>query len=103
MYNETTKIVVLGGGCAGIMAALRIAGKTKRLNTAVTLLNALDHFVERPRLHEQATGTELNGRFIPDMLAGSGAQFVQGWVTQIEPDKQQVVVKNGRFFANHPL
>jgi succinate dehydrogenase/fumarate reductase flavoprotein subunit len=41
MANETTKIVVLGGGYAGVMAALRIAGKTKRLNTAVMLSQPL--------------------------------------------------------------
>ncbi len=93
MANETTKIVVLGGGYAGVMAALRIAGKTKRLNTAVTLISALDHFVERPRLHEAATGTVLKGKALPDMLAGSKAQFRQGWVSQILPEKRQVVVE----------
>ena len=41
MAKEKTEIVVLGGGYAGVMAALRIAGKTKRLNTAVTLVSGL--------------------------------------------------------------
>ena len=59
MAKEITKIVVLGGGYAGVMAALRIAGKSKRLKTAVTLISGLDYFVERPRLHEEATGTVL--------------------------------------------
>ena len=93
MANETTKIVVLGGGYAGVMAALRIAGKTKRLNTAVTLISGLDYFVERPRLHEAATGTVLEGKALPDMLAGSKAQFRQGWVSQLLPEKRQVVVE----------
>ena len=93
MISNKKNIVVLGGGYAGIMAALRIAGKTKRLDTAVTLINALDYFVERPRLHEQATGTQLNGRSITDMLTGSNAQFLQGWVTGINPNEQTVVVE----------
>ena len=90
MTNQTSKIVVLGGGYAGIMAALRIAGKTKRLNTAVMLINALDHFVERPRLHEQATGSQLAGRSMQRMLEGTKAQFMKGWVTNINPDDQWV-------------
>ena len=58
MARNKTNIVILGGGYAGIMSALRIAGKTKRSgHDRVTLINGLAHFVERPRLHEQATGT----------------------------------------------
>ena len=89
MSKQTTNIVVLAGGYAGIMAALRIAGKTKRLNTAVTLINGLDYFVERPRLHEQATGTVLASKPLPNMLAGTKVQFRQGWVTQILPKARQ--------------
>lgn len=74
MMHKTTRIVVLGGGYAGIMAALRVAGKTKKLRTAVTFINALDHFVERPRLHEQATGAPLKGKPLTDMLRGRIAQ-----------------------------
>ncbi|MCL4262107.1 MAG: FAD-dependent oxidoreductase [Anaerolineae bacterium] len=92
MTDETIKVVVLGGGYAGIMAALRVAGKTKRQPTTVTLINALDYFVERPRLHEQATGTPLHGKPIQEMLRGSRAKFRQGWVKTILPDEQVVVV-----------
>jgi NADH dehydrogenase FAD-containing subunit len=48
MTTQITNIIVLGGGCSGVMAALRLAGKTKRLDTTITLDNALEHFVERP-------------------------------------------------------
>lgn len=92
MTNETIKIMVLGGGYAGVMAAIRIAGKTKKLNTAVTLINALDYFVERPRLHEKATGTELKGKPIREMLRGGKTEFVQGWVKHILSDEQTVIV-----------
>jgi len=92
MTNKKTRIVVLGGGYAGIMAALRIGGKTKKLNTAVTLVNALDHFVERPRLHEQATGTNLRGKPIADMLRGSNTHFLRGWVKRIDPGTKRVLV-----------
>ena len=59
MRSKNKHIVILGGGYAGVMTAVRLAGRTKRLNTKVTLVNGVGHFVERPRLHEQATGTRL--------------------------------------------
>lgn len=52
MTTQITNIIVLGGGYSGVMAALRLTSKTKRLNTSITLVNALAYFVERPRLHE---------------------------------------------------
>jgi NADH dehydrogenase len=96
MSDDTIRIVVLGGGYAGIMAALRIAGKTKRAKTTVTLVNALDYFVERPRLHEQATGADLQGKPITHMLRGSRVQFMLGWVKEIVPDRQAVLVDTAR-------
>ncbi len=94
MLKQATNIVILGAGYAGMMAALRVAGKTKRLDTAVTLVNGLDHFVERPRLHEQALGSALEERPIHNMLAGSKVRFVQGWVTQILPEEQLVKIES---------
>jgi NADH dehydrogenase FAD-containing subunit len=91
--TQTTNILVLGGGYSGMMAALRLAGKTKRLDTTITLVNALDHFVERPRLHEQATGMALKQRPIAHMLRGSKASFLQGWVTALDPAQQCVHVQ----------
>lgn len=89
----TKQILVLGGGYGGVMTALRLAGKIKKLDAVVTLVNGLDHFVERPRLHEQATGTSLNQRPLEDMLRGSPAQFLQGWVTAIDPERQCVIIQ----------
>jgi NADH dehydrogenase len=93
MTTNTKHIIVLGGGYSGVMAALRLAGRTRHLQTTITLVNALDHFVERPRLHEQATGTALNGRPLTHMLRGTGVNFLQGWVTAIDPVQQNVNVQ----------
>ena len=92
MTTDRTNIVVLGGGYAGILAALRVAGKTRQHNTQVTLVNGLAHFVERPRLHEQAAGTRLKPRPISHMLRGSQVQFLPGWVTALQAEHQQVWV-----------
>jgi len=93
MTTQTTNIIVLGGGYAGVMAALRLASRTKRLDTTITLVNALGHFVERPRLYEQATGITLGNKPITQMLRGTKAQFLQGWVTAIDPVQQIVTVQ----------
>ena len=96
MAEEAIKIVVLGGGYAGVMAAVRIAGKTQRQNrqnTTVTLVSGLDRFVERPRLHEQAAGAKLNGRPLAEMVAGTKARFVQGWARAIRADDGDVLLE----------
>ena len=72
------------------MAALRLAGRTKRLDVTITLVNALDHFVERPRLHEKATGIQLRHRPLTHMLRGTQVQFKLGWVTAIDARGQRV-------------
>lgn len=86
------RIVVLGAGYAGMMSALRLAGRLGSGEATVTLVNRADHFVERPRLHERATGTTLPARRIREMLAGRPVRFVRGWVEGIEPARRRVEV-----------
>lgn len=92
MTKQATKIVVLGGGYAGVMAALRLAGKTRRLGTEITLVNGLDHFVERPRLHEAAVGTKTRQPLLRELLRGTAVKFQQGWATAIDPEAQAVFI-----------
>jgi NADH dehydrogenase FAD-containing subunit len=49
------KIVILGGGYAGVMCANRLAG-TVGDQVSITLVNPIEDFVERIRLHEVAAG-----------------------------------------------
>lgn len=93
MMTQTKNIIVLGGGYSGMMAALRLAGRTKRLDTRITLVNALDHFVERPRLHEQATGMAPQQRPLAYMLRGTNVHFLQGWAAAINPAQRRVQVQ----------
>ena len=92
MDQSTRHVLILGGGYAGVMAAVRLAGKSRRRNSCVTLVNAIDQFVERPKLHEKATGARLREKPLTRMLEGTGAKFVQGWAAELDPGARRVKV-----------
>jgi NADH dehydrogenase len=95
-HNSTTtvtRIVILGGGFAGVMAALRLAHRTRRQPVQITLVNASDSFVERTRLHQVAAGQAIPTRTLTAMLGNSGVRFVRGWVTGLRPDQRTVQLK----------
>ncbi len=95
MTEQTTKILILGGGYAGVMAALRLAGKTRRLGTEITLVSGLDHFVERLRLHESAIGGKTRQPLYKELLRGTAVKFTKGWATAVDPEAQTVCVTAG--------
>lgn len=88
-----TRIVVIGAGYAGMLATVRLAGKVRRTNTHITLVNASDVFIERLRLHELAAGKAMRQRPIKDILAGTGVQFVQGRVTHLDPAQSHITIQ----------
>ena len=88
----TPKIIILGGGYAGVLMALRVAGKDGK-HTEITLIDAKSHFVERIRLHQVATQQKVPQRPYTDLFRGKRIQFVQGWVTAINPDHNTVSVR----------
>jgi len=94
--KKQTKIVLLGAGYAGMMAALRLSGKTRKLNTKIILINGTDTFVERPRLHQAATGQKIPEKPIREMLRGTRVQFLEGWVTRIDPDARTIALHAGQ-------
>jgi len=97
MSKKTIQVVVLGAGYAGLMAAIRLAGKNKKRPVKVTLINASDHFVERPRLHETATGNAARQKPLADLISSTGINFLRGYVTVIDPVQQSVNLdQNGR-------
>ncbi|PJF21090.1 MAG: FAD-dependent oxidoreductase, partial [Phototrophicales bacterium] len=85
-------VLILGGGYAGMMAALRLTAKLRahKDDIHITLINASDTFTERIRLHQAAVGKPLPQYSIPKMLKKRNIQFIQGWVTAIEPNQHQV-------------
>jgi NADH:quinone reductase (non-electrogenic) len=84
-------IVIIGAGYAGMAAMTRLARRVKGCeDVRLTLVNPQTRFTERLRLHEAAAGRQLADLQIPDMLAGTGVEFVQGWVTGIDADARTV-------------
>ncbi len=66
------RIVVIGAGYAGAIAAGRLARRLRREDVAITLVNAEPDFVERVRMHQLAVGQELRPRPFSEMFAGTG-------------------------------
>jgi NADH dehydrogenase FAD-containing subunit len=78
------RIVILGGGYAGIECALRLARRARE-QALITLVSASPLFVDRIRLHQQASGQRLETRELASLLAGTGVELKLGRVTGIDP------------------
>jgi NADH dehydrogenase FAD-containing subunit len=85
MGTKQTKIVVIGAGYAGLLAAVRLAGNLRKSPVRITLVSASDTYVERLRLHQLATGRPVKSRSVAQVLRGTGVIFVQGHVTSLDP------------------
>ncbi|MBL8740667.1 MAG: FAD-dependent oxidoreductase [Myxococcales bacterium] len=84
-------VLVLGAGYAGLLAALRIAGKAGS-RARVVLVNDGDHFVERVRLHQVAVGQPVPRRSLEKMTRGTGIDVIQGRATDLDPVRKRVMV-----------
>lgn len=88
----TTKIVVVGAGYAGLVAAKLIAARTR---AAVTLVNATDRFVERVRLHQLAAGQSLRDRPLRALLRGTGVRLVVDQAEKVDVEARVVHLAQG--------
>src|ERR1041385_2634509 len=93
--QPTSRIVIIGAGYAGLIATVRLAGKTRKQNVSITLVNMIDVFVERLRLHEMAANPTIPQKRIEDILKGTGVHFVQGAVTSLDPQSHTICVQTG--------
>jgi NADH:ubiquinone reductase (H+-translocating) len=91
------QILILGAGYAGMSAAIQLAARIKhRKEVRVTVVNAQERFTERLRLPMTATGQRVAELNIPQLLAGTGARFVRGWVTAVDVGAKQVRIDDDR-------
>ncbi|MER7799990.1 FAD-dependent oxidoreductase [Streptomyces parvulus] len=92
------RIVVLGAGYAGAVAAGRLAKRLRREDVSITLVNAEPDFVERVRMHQLAVGQELRPRPLAAMFADTGVEVRLARVTAVDVDRGTVAVTD----ANDP-
>lgn len=91
-HTTTHKVVVIGGGYAGTVAANRLQ---QRPDIDITLVNAHPKFIQRLRLHQVAAGT---GDATADYgtLLGDGVQLVIDSATRIDVADRKVWLASGR-------
>ncbi|MEU5532083.1 FAD-dependent oxidoreductase [Streptomyces sp. NPDC020362] len=86
------RIIVLGAGYTGAIAAGRLAKRLRREDVAITLVNAEPDFVERVRMHQLAAGQDLRPRHFGEMFAGTGVELKLAKVTGVDVDRRTVTV-----------
>ncbi|MFH9466149.1 NAD(P)/FAD-dependent oxidoreductase [Streptomyces clavifer] len=86
------RIIVIGAGYTGAIAAGRLARRLHREDVAITLVNAEPDFAERVRLHQLAVGQDLRPRPFRRMFAGTGVALRLAKVTGVDVDRRTVAV-----------
>lgn len=91
MTEQRTRVVVVGGGYAGVIAAnhLRL-----RPDLEITLVNPRPEFVERIRLHQLVGGSDDAVVAYSDIL-GEGIRLIVDAATRIDTEARQIELFNG--------
>jgi NADH dehydrogenase FAD-containing subunit len=85
------KVVVIGGGYAGVMAANRL---TRRDGVSVTLINPRPSFVNRVRLHQLVGGTD-DAQVEYGKVLAKRVRLMVGTVTRIDAAGRAVTLEGG--------
>ncbi|TCP46738.1 NADH dehydrogenase FAD-containing subunit [Tamaricihabitans halophyticus] len=88
----TTRIVVLGAGYSGLVAAQLVA---RHADTHVTLVNANEWFVERVRLHQVAAGQQVRRKQIAQLLGDAPVELVIDRAVAIDAAARAVRLAGG--------
>jgi len=94
------KIVIIGGGFAGLFTALDLAGSAD-----VTLVSEEDHFLFTPMLYEYLSGEVEAWHIAPryDELLEGNVHFVRSYVTAIDLKAQTVSVTSYEKTLNYDV
>ncbi|WP_168200348.1 NAD(P)/FAD-dependent oxidoreductase [Protaetiibacter larvae] len=87
-------VVIVGGGYAGMIAANRLRGSLTPAEVArvrVTIVNPIDRFVHRIRLHEFAGGGDDPTYDFPSMV-GESVGIVVGRVVRIDAARRRLAI-----------
>lgn len=87
--NGQHRVLILGGGYAGMLAAARVARSGR---AQVTLVDQREAFVQRIRLHEALAGAEVPQLAYGPALGRRGITFLQAHVERIDIARQEVAL-----------
>ncbi|MGB3615063.1 MAG: NAD(P)/FAD-dependent oxidoreductase [Elainellaceae cyanobacterium] len=90
---SSPRIVILGGGFAGLYAALKLNELAWDEKPTIVLADQRDRFVFAPLLYELVTGELETWEIAPlyaDLLANTGVQFQQRKVSGVDVDNRMV-------------
>lgn len=88
------KVLIIGGGYAGVACAVRLARRARLAgrHVEIVLVNPATQFVERIRLHQQATGQTLAPRPLDALLQLAGVRLLPGVASAIDSAARSVRV-----------
>jgi len=103
--NPTKRIVILGGGFAGVYAAMRLENTLARdPEVEITLINRENFFLFTPMLHEvAASDLDLTAIVNPVRKMLKRARFFEGEVEAIDLSRKHVIVSHGFDHHQHSL
>ena len=86
------RIVVLGAGYAGAFTAGNLARRLSPKDAEITVVNAEADFVQRLRMHQLATGQQIDSPPLAEVFAGTGIRLRVARVTALDPERRIVTV-----------
>jgi demethylphylloquinone reductase len=100
MTEQTTRIVILGGGFGGLYTALRLSQLPweSQQKPEIVLVDQSDRFLFSPLLYELLTGELQTWEIAPpfiELLEGTGVRFYQAIVSGIDIEQQRVQLQDG--------
>jgi NADH dehydrogenase len=101
--SQTHRVVILGGGFAGLVAAQKL----KRAPVHVTLLDRRNFHLFQPLLYQVATGSLSPGEIaapLRGVLSGQkNTQVLLGEASDVDPDAKRVILRDGGAFEYDTL
>ncbi len=97
--KQAPKIVILGAGYAGIVAAIRLQKELQYNEAEVTLVNKHDYHYITTHLHMPAAGTDHpeNARVrVQELIDLQKVKFVKSTVTEILLAEKTIVLESGK-------
>lgn len=100
MTQQTTKVVILGGGFGGLYTALRLSQLQweSTQKPEIVLVDQSDRFLFSPLLYELLTGELQTWEIAPpftELLVSTGVRFYQAVVSGIDTTQQRVQLQDG--------